>query len=135
MSTKTRETILRTLRARGMCSVVELASAAEVSPVSVRHHLTHVLADGLVASQEERHGVGRPRLLYSLTDSGRGLFPGRYLPLASRPVTEMKENLPRDTVAAVFTGLPSSMAEDFAFASETLPIEPRITRLAEMLSA
>ena len=135
MSTKTRETILRTLRARGTCSVKELADAAEVSPVSVRHHLTHVLADGLVASKEERHGVGRPRLLYSLTDSGRELFPGRYLQLASRLVTEMKENLPQATVAAFFTGVATSMAEDFAVELDTLPMEARLTRLAEMLSA
>ncbi len=34
MATQTRDIILRTMRARGKCSVVELATASDVSPVS-----------------------------------------------------------------------------------------------------
>jgi hypothetical protein len=35
--------------------------------------------EGLVEGQEERHGVGRPRLVYVLTDEGMEHFPTRYM--------------------------------------------------------
>lgn len=135
MSTKTRETILRTLRARGKCTVKELAEAAGVSPVSVRHHLTHVQGEGLVAAEEVRHGVGRPRLLYSLTETGQELFPSRYLQLANRLVEQMKGSLPQEKVAAVFSGVASSMAAGVAQELDGLPWESRLRRLAEILSS
>jgi len=135
MSTRTRETILRTLRAQGKCTVKELAAAAGVSPVSVRHHLTHVLGEGLVTAEEVRHGVGRPRLLYSLTETGQELFPSRYLQFANRLVEEMKGNLPQDQVAAMFNGVASSMAAGVARELDGLPWEARLRRLAEILSS
>ncbi|MGH2607424.1 MAG: helix-turn-helix transcriptional regulator [Anaerolineales bacterium] len=135
MSTKTRETILRTLRARGKCTVKELAEAAGVSPVSVRHHLTHVQAEGLVAAEEVRHGVGRPRLLYSLTETGQELFPSRYLHFANRLVEQMKGSLPEDKVAAMFSGVASAMAAGVAQELDGLPWQDRLRRLGEILSS
>jgi predicted ArsR family transcriptional regulator len=135
MSTKTRDTILRTLRVRGKATVKELADAAGVSPVSVRHHLTHVQAEGLVTAEEVRHGVGRPRLRYSLTEGGLELFPTRYLQLASRLVEEMKDSLSQDKVAELFTGVASSMAAGFAEELAGLPLDARLQRLVEILSA
>lgn len=135
MSTKTRETILRTLRARGKCTVKELAEAAGVSPVSVRHHLTHVQGEGLVAAEEVRHGVGRPRLLYSLTETGQELFPSRYLHFANRLVEEMKGSLPEDKVAAMFSGVASAMAAGVARELDGLPWQDRLRRLGEILSS
>jgi predicted ArsR family transcriptional regulator len=134
MSTKTRETILHALRSRGKCTVKELADASGVSPVSVRHHLTHVQADGLVQATEERHGVGRPRFVYSLTEAGLEQSPTRYLQLTNRLIDEMKENLPHDKVAELFSGVADSMAADTASQFEGLPWDRRLDRLAQVLS-
>src|SRR3990172_2487207 len=87
MSSTTRDRILRTLRLRGKCTVNELAEAAGVSPVSVRHHLANLLAENLVESEEVKHGVGRPRLLFALSDTALEMFPSRYFRLTSRELS------------------------------------------------
>ena len=69
MST-TRDLVLKTLLTRQRCTINDLAEAVGINPISVRHHVTKLEAGGLVVSEEERHGVGRPRRLYFLTEKG-----------------------------------------------------------------
>jgi len=133
-SNSTRDVILRTLRARGKCSVNVLAEASGVSPVSVRHHLANLQAESLVAVEVERHGVGRPRQLFSLTETGLDQFPSRYARLTSRLLDELKESSPPKTVEALFSGVANSMAVDLAFNLESLPLPERLARMVELLS-
>jgi len=106
----TREKILRTLLAHPRCTINDLASAVDISPISVRHHINSLLADGLVGYEEERHGVGRPRQLYKLTEAGIEQFPTRYIRLTIRLLEQLKETMPE----AMVRGLFSQMAEDLA---------------------
>ena len=57
MATQTRETILRTLRSKGKCTIKELAGAAGVSPISIRHHLANLQAERFIATEEVRQVV------------------------------------------------------------------------------
>jgi len=66
----TRERILQSLLSHPNSTINDLAEAVGISPISVRHHLTSLQAENLVAAEEERHGVGRPRLVYILTEKG-----------------------------------------------------------------
>jgi predicted ArsR family transcriptional regulator len=135
MAKGTRDIILRHLRAEGKCSVKELADAASISPVSVRHHLSSLQAQGLVQLEEVRHGVGRPRHEFSLTEQALELFPTRYLRLTNRLIDELKESLPEGKVLELFAAVASSMAETYAEQLRDLPLEQRMQRLAELLSA
>ena len=72
----TRDRILQTLLHQPRASINKLAEAVGINPISVRHHLTNLQMEGLVDAQEERHGVGRPRLVYVLTQEGME-FEGR----------------------------------------------------------
>lgn len=134
MTTQTRHIILRTLRARGKCSVNELAEASLVSPVSVRHHLANLQAENLVAVEDERHGVGRPRQLFSLTEAGLDQFPSRYVRLTNRLLDEIKGSIPAGKVEQLFTGVASTMAADVARRLEGLPLEQRLARMIELLA-
>jgi predicted ArsR family transcriptional regulator len=134
MNHPTREVILRTLRAQGKCTVRELADAAEISPVSVRHHLSNLQAEGLVEIEEIRHGVGRPRQVFSLTDRAMELFPSRYFRLTHRLLGEMKDTLPPTTVDAIFSGVAATMAKEYAETLAGLPLEKRLERLIESLT-
>jgi len=133
MAKSTRETILRTLRSQGKCTVKDLAKAAKVSPVSVRHHLSNLEAENLVAVEEVRHGVGRPRHIFSLTEDALELFPARYYRLANRLLGEMKDSLPEGSVNAMFSHIADELVEQFRQQLEGLPLEARMTRLAELL--
>ena len=66
----TRERILDVLHSNPRSSINDLAEAVGINAISVRHHLNNLEADGLIQYDEERHGVGRPRLVYSLTERG-----------------------------------------------------------------
>ncbi len=134
MAAETREVILRTLRSEGACTVKALAEAAEVSPVSVRHHLSNLLSSGVVQVKEVRHGVGRPRHVYSLTDEGFELFPTRYYRLTNRLIDEIKGALPADQTERLFADVATSMASTYAEKVEGLALEERLNRLVSLLS-
>jgi len=74
----------------------------DINPISVRHHINRLEADGLVTSEEERHGVGRPRRLYFLTEKGRERFPTRYIRLTMRLLEQLKEAMPQPMIAKLF---------------------------------
>lgn len=134
MASETRELILKTLRSRGSCTVKDLADAAGISPVSVRHHLSSLQADDLIESEEVRHGVGRPHHVFSLTEDGYELFPTRYYRLTNRLLGELKESLPDRSIRTLLSGVADSMAEGYASQLEGLPLEKRLARLVELLN-
>lgn len=125
---------MRTLKARGKCTVNELAEAADVSPVSVRHHLTNLQSENLVEVEEVRHGVGRPRHEFSLTDKALELFPTRYYRLTNRLLHEIKESMPEGLVLDLFSSVATAMASGYARQLEGLPLEKRVQRLIELLA-
>ncbi len=80
----TREKILRTLLTYPGSTIKYLSEVVGINGISIRHHLNALEAEGLIVSSEERHGVGRPHLVYSLTEIGVEEFPTGYLNLSKR---------------------------------------------------
>jgi len=130
----TRDRILQTLLRQPGTTINELAKAVGINPISVRHHLTNLQAQGLVSTEEERHGVGRPRLVYFLTESGTERFPTRYLRLTSRLLDQLKESLPEPLVSKLFLEIANNMAGDYAEQMKGLNMEERL-ELAKTLLA
>ena len=128
----TRERVLRTLLTRQRCTINELAEAVEINPISVRHHITRLQIEGLVDSAEERHGVGRPRRIYFLTEQGLERFPTRYLRLTVRLLHQLKETLPAPMVSSLFTQIAEDLASDYE--SDGLTIEERLDLVKQVLS-
>lgn len=83
--------ILKMLRneSRG---VDEMSDALGMSKTAVRQHLAILEADGLVKKAPQRKGMGRPRILYSITDGGEATFPKQYSLVAELLMEEMMEN-------------------------------------------
>lgn len=71
----TRDIILHTIKQSPQSTVEELAGAADISPVTVRHHLNALQADGIIETASIRRKVGRPYYVYSLSEKGQELFP------------------------------------------------------------
>lgn len=130
----TREKVLQTLLTNERCTINELADAVDINPISVRHHISRLEAEGLVTSAEERHGVGRPRRLYFLTEKGRERFPTRYIRLTLRILEQMKENLPKATIAKLFSQMAKDLAKEYAVDIEHLSIEERLQLVERLLS-
>jgi predicted ArsR family transcriptional regulator len=130
----TRDRILQTLLRQPRRTITELAEAVGINPISVRHHLSSLQADGVVSSDEERHGVGRPRLVYMLTEAGMEKFPTRYLRLTTRLLAQMKESMPGPVVARLFREVAENLASDYADQVSGLDMEERLDFVKGLLA-
>lgn len=131
----TRDRILHTLLKKPNSTINELATAVGINPISVRHHLTNLQMEGLVSAAEERHGgVGRPRLVYSLTEHGMEKFPTRYLRLTSRLLDQLKTSLPQPMVSKLFAEMATTLADDYAEQMRGLSMEERLELIQELLA-
>jgi len=134
MKQKTRDEIIAILRERGSCTVNDLAEAAGISPVSVRHHLTSLQAAQLVTYVQERHGVGRPRMVFSLTPEAMEQFPTRYLRLTNRLLDQLKEIVPAEKINDLMVQVADSMADEYAQTLNHLSPEARLNELQNLLT-
>ena len=130
----TRDRILQTLLRKPRTTINELAIAVGINPISVRHHLTNLQVEGLVGNDEERHGVGRPRLVYFLTETGMERFPTRYLRLTTRLLAQMKESMPEPVVRKLFAEMADGLAEDYASQMKGMNIEERLDLAKTLLT-
>lgn len=130
----TREKILRTLLAFPDSTINELAEAVGINGISIRHHLTALEAEQLVNSSEERHGVGRPRLIYSLTEKGIEAFPTSYLQLTRRILDTLNDRLSPTEMRSIFEGIGAQIAEPYETGLEGKPLSERIKVIKSALT-
>ncbi|MHC4223606.1 MAG: helix-turn-helix transcriptional regulator, partial [Planctomycetota bacterium] len=71
--TSSRERILHLLKTKGSQTASQLAKRLKVTPMAVRQHLAAL--EELVAYDDERHGVGRPRRVWRLSEKAQSRFP------------------------------------------------------------
>jgi predicted ArsR family transcriptional regulator len=130
----TKDKILQTLLRKPKITINELADAVGINPISVRHHLTNLQMEGLIAAEEERHGVGRPRLVYSLTEGGMERFPTKYLRLTTRLLAQMKETMPGPIVTKLFNQVAEDLASEYSSQIQGLSMEERLDVVKELLA-
>lgn len=130
----TRDRVLHTLLSRQRCTINDIAEAVDINPISVRHHITKLEAEGLVTSEEERHGVGRPRRVYFLTEAGIERFPSRYLRLTIRLLEQLKGTMPSHMVTQLFSQMAEEVASDYQGKLNGLGMEQRLDLVTELLN-
>jgi predicted ArsR family transcriptional regulator len=130
----TKDKILQTLLRRPRITINELAEAVEINPISVRHHLTNLQMEGLIQAEEVRHGVGRPRLVYSLTQDGMERFPTKYLRLTTRLLAQMKETMPAPMVSQLFSQIAEELASEYSSQIQGMNMEERLEFVKELLA-
>lgn len=133
--TSTRERILQTLLTSHRSTINDLALAVGINGISVRHHLTNLQADGLVTYEEERHGVGRPRLVYLLTEKGLEHFPTRYLRLTNRLLDQLRETLTQPFVDQIFEQMAARLLSGYSNKIQTLSTYEKLELIKQLLSA
>lgn len=130
----TREKIMRTLLAFPGSTINDLAETVGINGISIRHHLISLEADDLVTSSEERHGVGRPHLVYSLTDKGVEQFPSSYFHLTQLILSTLKGKLSKDEFKELFEQIGADIAANYGNALADKSIEERMKLLESVLS-
>jgi DeoR family suf operon transcriptional repressor len=133
--TGTRDLVLRTLLTQPRCTITDLAEKVGISPISVRHHIASLEAEGLINSEDERHGVGRPRQVFFLTDTGIEQFPTRYVRLTVRLLEHLKETMPEAMINKLFTQMAEDLARDLSNGTElkNLSMKERLNLVKDLL--
>lgn len=129
----TRDRVLQTLLLNPNSTISDLAIAVDINTISVRHHLTSLQAEGFVQAMEERHGVGRPRLVYSLTEKGADLFPTRYLRLINGLFSQLKNRLPKKEMEKLLTQIALDITAGYGEKIRHLPINEKLNAIQEFL--
>ena len=129
----TRERIMQSLLTTPRSSINELAESVGIYGISVRHNLSSLQAEGLVSFEEERHGVGRPRLVYFLTEKALEKFPMRYLSLTNRLLDQMRETLPQQVIDKLFKQMATRMLAGYTNKLHSLSTHQKLDLIKELL--
>jgi len=130
----TREKVLQTLVTNPRSTIMEIANEVGINAISVRHHLTSLQAASLVSAEEERHGVGRPRLVYFLTDRGMEKFPTRYYRLTNNLLTEMKASMSEADVKNIFRKMAEKLSEEYKPVFKSLKFEEKLALIKNVMT-
>lgn len=131
----TRWAILNALKVWGRATVNDLADSAGVKPITVRHHLKTLSAEGLIVTESERQQVGRPHHIYSLTEKAQSLFPHKYHMLVERLLKQIKGALPPGMVETFLDQIGMAIAQEIGPELEHLSLEERLAAVSQILSS
>ena len=125
----TRMEVLELLRRKGRSSAETIANDLGVTPNAVRQHLTNLEREGLVVSQPERSGRGRPSLLFGLTERADAVFPKRYGQLATMVLQEVQEMGGPDALDEIFARVAARHASAIERDFDGLDFDEKLRRV------
>jgi predicted ArsR family transcriptional regulator len=126
----TRQQILEYLQRNGRATVKELGKLLGLTSTGIRQHLTVLERDGLVDSSEERGRVGRPTLVYSLTDKADALFPKTYDELAGLLLEEVRASQGNQRLHELLNRVAERMAAPYGERVDGRPLPERVEETA-----
>jgi predicted ArsR family transcriptional regulator len=129
----TRQQILDHLRLRGQATVKGLGQLLNLTSTGIRQHLTVLERDGLVEAQEERGHVGRPALVYRLTEQGDALYPKLYDSLANGLLDELRAIAGSDALQRVLRRVATRFAEPYIERVEGKPLAERVAETVRIV--
>ncbi len=130
----TRDVILDAIKQANEATVEDLAQAADVSPVTVRHHLNSLQAVGLLEARSVRRKVGRPYYVYRLSNKGHELFPQRYVRLSNLLIEELKDQFPAERVTELFGNVVERVVAEHRMTLSGMSFEEKLDYLMELLA-
>ena len=129
----TRQQILEYLQRHGRATVKELGGLLGLTSTGIRQHLTVLERDGLVDAREERGRVGRPTLVYTLTDKADALFPKAYDDLAVVILEEVRSNQGNERLHEILHKVAERMADAYSGRTEGRPLPQRVEEAARIM--
>lgn len=130
----TRDSILKNLALLRQATVNQLAEQVGVNPITVRHHLINLKNENLVQSTEQRHGVGRPHLLYRLTEEGQQRFPANYKRLTDSLLLSIKNLYGKEASIELLELVGKEMAEYYKTVLKGSTLEEFLDRFSQLMT-
>jgi DeoR family suf operon transcriptional repressor len=129
----TRQQILEHLQRHGQATVKELGQLLNLSSTGIRQHLTVLERDGLVSAREERGRVGRPTLVYTLTEKGEGVFPMGYDELTIALLDEIRADEGSERLYQLLHRVAQRLAESYRERMQGKSLPQRVEETARIL--
>jgi predicted ArsR family transcriptional regulator len=129
----TRQQILEYMQRNGRATVKELGGLLGLTSTGIRQHLTVLERDGLVDAHEERGRVGRPTLVYSLTDKADALFPKRYDMLAGVILEEIRAQDGNEKLHQVLHRVAGRLASPYSERVQGKPLAERVRETVRVM--
>jgi predicted ArsR family transcriptional regulator len=130
----TRQQILDFLRRNGRATVKDLDSHLGLTSTGVRQHLTVLEREGLVEAHEERGHVGRPALVYQLSDKGDGLYPKKYDQLANVLLEEVRQVAGGQALQTLLRRVALRFADSYAERLEGKSLPERVNEATQIIN-
>lgn len=129
----TRKRILEHLRRHGLATIKELGSVLGLTSTGIRQHLTVLEREDLVEAHEERGHVGRPALVYRLTEQGDALYPKVYDQLANTLLQEVREVAGEQMLQPLLRRVAVRFAEPYQERMEGKELAERVSETAQII--
>jgi len=131
--TNTRQKIISLLRRQGLATPAEIAKALRLTPADIRHHLSKLVSDGLVAVAGLRNDPsrGRPHKTYRLS---RLVVGDNLALLSSALLTELLQGLTPEEQLTQLRSLAGRLSPGLA-AERFFHISRRLTATVEKFNA
>lgn len=125
--------ILQYLQRNGEATVRELADLLRVSSTAVRDHLSHLQGEALIGVRAERHGPGRPRMIYTLSEKARSRFPQQVDRLMTSLLRELLALEGPDRVEQILERVSQRLAGEYANRVEGADIAARLDTIRHLM--
>lgn len=107
----TRELILKTLAVTRQATINKLAAQLEFNPITVRNHLQLLEEEGLIKTSERRHGVGRPHMVYQLTNKGQQDVISNYRSLSESLLSKIEQRYGSEGLSEILETVGRELAQ------------------------
>jgi predicted ArsR family transcriptional regulator len=126
--------VLLYLKQKGPQTAAQLAKRIRVTPVAVRQHLCRLSESGLVAFDDERHQVGRPRRIWRLAPRAQSEFPDSHSDLTIELIDAMQRAYGDDGLDRLVATRTRAQLKRYreALPPRGAPIEKRVAALAKL---
>ena len=130
---QTGEQLLYQLKSRGPQSAATLAAACAITPMGAHKQLQSLLEQGLVESEDQVQGPGRPKRIWRLSATGHGRFPDRHGELAVQLIRQAAAVLGEQALDQLITAREQEMLASYTERLKgTRSLQARVQRLAEL---
>lgn len=130
----TKDNVLNQLLLLQNATISQLSLLLGISEISVRHHLISLETEGIVTSSEERHGVGRPRFIYRLTDKGYQNSPTDYIRISQQALQTMKRILGSEPFLELLQEIGKDLANGYASSLTSDDPDQNLNQIASQLT-
>jgi predicted ArsR family transcriptional regulator len=124
--------LLYYLKVMQQAGLEELAAVMKVSRMAVHKHLSLLQQRGLVEAVETRGRVGRPKMMYQLTNQSKTVFPKSYSAIATHALDFIERNMGKEGVEKVLHERQGELFEQYYKRLKDTDFDKQVKELARI---